>query len=100
KARARPGEAPPPLLPCALVDLRRLALRAHEASPIPLHRRCNAGATITSCCVTSIEVIARSSFRYVYLRYVMERNNPFKFGALALDEAFTDREDELAELGA
>src|SRR5207248_10572862 len=30
----------------------------------------------------------------------MEHNNPFKFGALALDEAFTDREDELAELGA
>ncbi|HYZ78941.1 MAG TPA: ATP-binding protein [Gaiellaceae bacterium] len=30
----------------------------------------------------------------------MAHNNPFKFGALALDEAFTDREDELAELGA
>src|SRR5204862_294675 len=30
----------------------------------------------------------------------MEHNNPFKFGALALDEAFTDRDDELAELGA
>ena len=30
----------------------------------------------------------------------MEHNNPFKFGALALDEAFTDREDELEELGA
>jgi hypothetical protein len=29
----------------------------------------------------------------------MERNNPFKFGALALDEAFTDREDELAHKG-
>ncbi len=26
--------------------------------------------------------------------------NPFQYGALALDEAFTDREDELAELGA
>jgi hypothetical protein len=26
--------------------------------------------------------------------------NPFRFGALALDEAFTDREDELAELVA
>ncbi|MGH2853509.1 MAG: hypothetical protein ACRDLF_04865, partial [Solirubrobacteraceae bacterium] len=24
--------------------------------------------------------------------------NPFRFGALALDEAFTDREDELREL--
>jgi uncharacterized protein len=30
----------------------------------------------------------------------MEHNNPFKFGALALDEAFTDREEELGELGA
>ena len=26
--------------------------------------------------------------------------NPFTFGALALDEAFTDREDELKELAA
>jgi hypothetical protein len=26
--------------------------------------------------------------------------NPFRFGALALDEAFTDREDEIAELAA
>ena len=24
--------------------------------------------------------------------------NPFRFGALALDEAFTDREDEIREL--
>jgi uncharacterized protein len=30
----------------------------------------------------------------------MEHNNPFRFGPLALDEAFTDREDELAELRA
>src|SRR5215471_1896834 len=29
-----------------------------------------------------------------------EPTNPFQYGALALDEAFTDREDELAELGA
>jgi hypothetical protein len=28
----------------------------------------------------------------------MEHNNPFRFGPLALDEAFTDREHELAEL--
>ena len=27
-------------------------------------------------------------------------SNPFTFGALALDEAFTDREDELKELAA
>ena len=26
------------------------------------------------------------------------RTNPFTFGDLALDEAFTDREDEVAEL--
>src|SRR3954447_24725386 len=30
----------------------------------------------------------------------MEVPNPFRFGALALDEAFTDRETELAELTA
>jgi hypothetical protein len=30
----------------------------------------------------------------------MEHNNPFRFGPLALDEAFTDREVELAELRA
>jgi hypothetical protein len=29
-----------------------------------------------------------------------EPTNPFQYGALALDEAFTDREGELAELGA
>src|SRR4051795_3574926 len=28
------------------------------------------------------------------------RSNPFRFGALALDEAFTDREREVAELSA
>src|SRR5919198_3255066 len=28
----------------------------------------------------------------------MSYNNPFQFGPLALDEGFTDREDELAEL--
>src|ERR687883_1311878 len=44
--------------------------------------------------------MASIPLRYVYLRYAMEHNNPFKFGALALDEAFTDREDELEELGA
>ena len=27
-------------------------------------------------------------------------SNPFRFGPLALDEAFTDREDELRELAA
>ena len=31
---------------------------------------------------------------------VRPRSNPFRFGALALDEAFTDRERELAELSA
>jgi hypothetical protein len=30
----------------------------------------------------------------------MSQTNPFRYGALALDEAFTDREDELAELKA
>jgi uncharacterized protein len=30
----------------------------------------------------------------------MEHNNPFRFGPLALDEAFTNREDELVELRA
>ena len=29
-----------------------------------------------------------------------QQRNPFRFGALALDEAFTDREDELRELAA
>ena len=29
-----------------------------------------------------------------------DARNPFRYGALALDEAFTDREDELAELTA
>jgi uncharacterized protein len=32
------------------------------------------------------------------LRYVTSYNNPFRFGPLALDQGFTDREDELAEL--
>jgi hypothetical protein len=30
----------------------------------------------------------------------MERENPFRYGALALDEAFADREEELSELAA
>ena len=30
----------------------------------------------------------------------MSDTNPFRYGALALDEAFTDRESEVAELGA
>jgi hypothetical protein len=30
----------------------------------------------------------------------MKHNNPFKFGALALDEAFTDRDEELEDLKA
>ena len=29
-----------------------------------------------------------------------EHRNPFRFGALALDDAFMDREDEMAELRA
>jgi hypothetical protein len=34
------------------------------------------------------------------LRGIMARTNPFRYGALALDEAFTDREAELAEVKA
>ena len=43
---------------------------------------------------------------YVYLRYVVMRNevhpptNPFTYCALALDDAFTDRETEVRELVA
>ena len=36
----------------------------------------------------------------LYNTSVYSETNPFTFGALALDEAFTDREDELKELAA
>ena len=32
------------------------------------------------------------------LRFVRMETNPFRYGALALDDAFTDREREVAEL--
>jgi uncharacterized protein len=60
--------------------------------------------------VAPTKVVARSQRRipaasfYVLLHYVsIHKNpptNPFTFGDLALDEAFTDREDEVAELTA
>ena len=56
------------------------------------------GNTRTKEFHTDWYVIA-STFRYAH--YVAQRfTNPFRYGDLALDEAFTDREDEIDELKA
>ena len=44
--------------------------------------------------------LMRGAYRlYAILRKAMPHTNPFTFGALALDESFTNREAELRELG-
>ena len=68
------------------------------------------GRAAASSSASTPRTCARRPLRNAHLRYARSRNaatvgltmatNPFRYGALALDDSFTNRENELAELTA